>query len=90
MVLIVIRLTNNNQPQPLELNQKAIAQYELQEKNLISLNSLENNPKIHSFFADLLRNYAKKFAENKNLDISRLPLVFEGLYYDQNIGKLRS
>ena len=39
-----------------------------------------------SFFIDLLRNYAEKFAKSKNLDISNLTLSFEGLYYDQKTG----
>ena len=47
---------------------------------------LANSSAVHSFFSDLLNIYAKKFAESKRLDISYLPLKFEGLYYDPKTG----
>jgi len=34
-----------------------------------------------------LNTYAEKFARSKGLDISHLPLKFESLYLDENIGK---
>jgi len=44
---------------------------------------LANNPKIHSFFTDLLTTYAYKFAKSKELDTSQLPsLKFAGFYHD--------
>jgi len=69
-----------------DLKDQVQQQYQLQELNLISANSLVESPKIHSFFTDLLTTYAYKFAKSKNLDISNLTLSFEGLYYDQKTG----
>jgi len=69
-----------------KLKDQAQQQYQFQNINLISIASLANSPKIHSFFTDLLTTYAEKFAESKKLDISHLPLKFEGLYSDPKTG----
>ncbi|CAG8527719.1 1692_t:CDS:2, partial [Scutellospora calospora] len=42
--------------------------------------NLANSQVIHSFFTDLLRNYAVKFAKSKKIDISHYPLNFGGFY----------
>jgi hypothetical protein len=70
-----------------ELQDQAQRQYQLQDINFTSTNDLVNSPAVHSFFSDLLNTYAEKFAKNKGLDTSQLPLKFEGLYYDENTGK---
>ena len=62
-------------------------QYQLQDTNLISTNDLVNSSTIHTFFSDLLNNYAEKFAKSKELDTSQLPLKFAGFYYDQKTGQ---
>ncbi|CAI2170663.1 13506_t:CDS:2 [Funneliformis geosporum] len=69
-----------------ELKEQAQRQYLLQEINLVSTNDLVNNPKIQAFFSDLLRNYAEKFAKNKKIELSLLPLKFAGLYSEPNPG----
>jgi hypothetical protein len=48
---------------------------------------LENNPKIKNFLTDLLKKYSEKFAQDKNIDTSQLPLKFEGFHYNQKLGK---
>jgi hypothetical protein len=63
-----------------QLEQKAYQQYELQKTNLISTATLANNPAVHSFFTDLLRNSAGKFASSKNLDTGNYQLDFGGFY----------
>ncbi|CAI2187389.1 7062_t:CDS:2 [Funneliformis geosporum] len=69
-----------------EQNQR---QYDLQQEHLVSIGDLVNNAEVNGFFTDLLRNNAEKFAKNKNLDISPLPLKFEGFYSDRVYEKLR-
>ena len=64
-------------------------QYNLQQEHLVSTNDLVNSSKVHSFFTDLLRNYAEKFASSKNLDISPLPLKFAKFYSDRIYEKVR-
>jgi hypothetical protein len=49
--------------------------------------SLAKSPSTNTFFTDLLNNYAKKFAKNKKIDISRIPLSFGGFYYDKKINQ---
>jgi hypothetical protein len=72
-----------------ELREQRQQQYDLQQEHLISIGGLVNNPKIHAFFTDLLRNNAEKFANSKNLDVSPLPLKFEGFYSDRVHEKMR-
>ncbi|CAG8437892.1 8407_t:CDS:2 [Ambispora leptoticha] len=53
-------------------------QYDLQQEHLVSTNNLVNNPKIHAFFADLLRNNAEKFAKKPKtakISLNRLYLL---------------
>lgn len=62
-------------------------QYQLQTFHLISTATLAKSPTTHSFFTNLLTTYAEKFAKIKQLDISDLPLSFEGFYLDEKTGK---
>lgn len=69
--------------QELQEKRKQIQQqYNLQETHLVSITELVNNPKVHSFFTDLLNTYAQRFAKSKNLVISPLPLKFAGFHVD--------
>lgn len=68
-------------------SEQEIQQYELQKNHLISINSLSQNPNIHKFFTDLLQTYARKFADNQNLNISHYPLIFAGFYSDEKISQ---
>lgn len=61
-------------------------QWDLQQIHLVSIGDLVNNHKVHDFFINLLKNNAEKFAKNKSLDISHLPLKFAGLYHDPKTG----
>lgn len=70
----LIYLANQPSSPPPQLNQQEKEQYQLQQKHLISLNSLENNPKVKEFLADLLKKYSEKFAQDKKIDVSSLPL----------------
>ena len=69
-----------------KLNAQTQQQYQLQNIHLVSTSQLVNSPEVHAFFTDLLRNYAEKFAEKKNIDISRYPLNFAGFYSDKKVG----
>jgi hypothetical protein len=74
----------------LEQKVKAIRQQHQLQKNYCELTAnLANNPKIHTFFSDLLRTYAEKFASRKKLDIYHYPLNFGG-FYQQEQSKLGS
>ena len=66
--------------------QEAQQQYQLQNIHLVSTTDLINSPEVHSFFSDLLRNYAEKFAKKQGLNISHYPLNFAGFYYDKKVG----
>jgi len=66
--------------------QEAQQQYNLQNIHLVSTTDLVNSQEVHAFFSDLLRKYAEKFTEKKNIDISHYPLNFAGFYSDKKIG----
>jgi hypothetical protein len=66
--------------------QEAQQQYQLQNIHLISTSPLANSQEVHSFFSDLLRNYAGKFAKKQDLNISHYPLNFAGFYSDKKVG----
>lgn len=86
--MLLFRLTEKQPQLPKRLNEKEIAQYELQNNYLVSTDDLANSPAIHSFFTDLLITYAEKFARSKELDISELPsLKFAGFYYEPETGR---
>jgi len=76
--------TQRNQLQ--ELKEQTKSQYDLQQNHLVSIGDLVNNPKVHGFFTDLLKNNAEKFAKNKKINISHLPLKFASLYYEPKTG----
>jgi hypothetical protein len=50
------------------------------------LKELENNPKIKEFFTDLLKKYSEKFSQDKKINISSLPLQFEGFHSGRQTG----
>src|SRR5262249_13621225 len=68
-----------------QTKKERVQQYHEQQKHLINLNSLTDNPQVHDFFTDLLTAYARNYPNQTNLDT--LPLVFGGFYSESRTGK---